>query len=210
MKYPRIVKPLLSVSFLLMVLTVLAQDDEGWKLKKIKDGITIYTRMAKGSKSKFKEYKAETLVQASTDRVLEVLTNTDRYSKWMAGIKETRLLKKENDSTFYIYARLSVPWPFNDRDEISKSVIYKDSIHRGYFMTIKLISGYLPKIKGVVRMTDGNGYWLLEPKPGGKTRVVQQFIVDPGGNMPAWIVNIFLVDSPYKSLSGLKKEVEIN
>ena len=198
----RSILPVLLFGFI----TVSAQGsgDDGWKLAKEKDGITIYTRVPEGSK--LKEYKAETIVDVPPERVLNVLTNADRYADWMSGIKETRLLKTEGDSVFYIYARLGIPWPFDDRDEVSRSCLIKDTIPGGYFMPIRIVTGMMPKIKGVVRMTNGKGYWLMEPLSEGKTRVVQQFIGDPGGSMPAWIVNIFIVDSPYKSLLGLKKE----
>jgi len=200
--FKRSVFPLLMFGF--VYLSAQETGDDGWKLAKVKDGITVYTRVPEGYK--LKEYKAETIVDAPPERVLHVLTNADRYSDWMSGLKETRLLKSEGDSVFYVYARISVPWPFDDRDEVSRSCIRKDTIPGGYFMPIRLMSGLAPKVKGVVRMTNGKGYWLMEPLPGGKTRVVHQFIGDPGGSMPAWIVNIFIVDSPYKSLMGLKKE----
>ena len=210
MGYSHVLKPLIISVLLFQAIYFFGQetDDDGWKLAKVKDGITVYTRVPKGYK--LKEYKAETIVNTPPERVLNVLTNADRYAEWMSGLKETKLLKTEGNSVFYIYARLSVPWPFDDRDEVSRSEIKKDTIRGGYFMPITLITNMVPKVKGVVRMTDGKGYWLLEPLPDGKTRVVHQFIGDPGGRIPAWIVNIFIVDSPYKTLLGLKEEAMRN
>ncbi len=207
MGYSGGLRPLIFTVILFQLFTVFGQetDDNGWKLAKVKDGIKIYTRIPEGSK--LKEYRAETIIEATPERILEVLINANRYSEWMSGVKETRYMKNEGDSSFYIYARLSVPWPFDDRDEVSGSVVMKDTIPGGYFMPIRLVSGVVPEKKGVVRMTNGKGYWLIEPLSGGKTRLVHQFIGDPGGNMPAWIVNIFLVDSPYKSFLGLRQEV---
>ncbi|NOX84478.1 MAG: START domain-containing protein [Chlorobi bacterium] len=201
------IRPLIITAILFQFFSTFGQKtgENGWKLAKVKDGIKVYTRIPEGVR--LKEYKAETIVEATPERVLEVLTDADRYSEWMSGIKETKRLKKEGDSAFYIYALLSLPWPFDDRDEVSRSVVMKDTIPGGYFMPIRLVSGLVPEKKGIVRMTNGKGYWLIEPLPDGKTRIIHQFIGDPGGNIPAWIVNIFLVDSPYKSFLGLRQEL---
>jgi hypothetical protein len=69
---------------------------------------------------------------------------------------------------------------------------------------------YIPEKKGVVRLPEGRGLWVFTPLENGKTEVYHRFGGDPGGNIPAWIVNMFLVDGPHKTILGLQEKVEKN
>jgi hypothetical protein len=59
-------------------------------------------------------------------------------------------------------------------------------------------------------MPSGRGSWEFIPLGNGTTKVYHNFGGDPGGKIPAWIVNMFLVDGPYKTMIGLRKLVEEN
>ena len=56
-------------------------------------------------------------------------------------------------------------------------------------------------------MPSGKGKWVFTPLENGKTQVYHQFGGDPGGSIPAWIVNMFLVDGPYKTMLGLQETI---
>jgi len=197
-------KQLFFYTLLFTTLSILAQDsNDGWKLSKSKDGIKVYTRIPEGSK--FKEYLAETTVQASPEQLVKVLKDVDHYTDWMAHIKSARLIKEDGKDEFYVYSEISVPWPFNNRDEVTKTVVSKDESSGTYNIFIVMIPDMLPENKGVVRMPEGKGKWVIEPVKDGMTQIVNQFIGDPGGSIPSWVVNMFIVDGPYKTLEGLKE-----
>ena len=185
------------------------QDDNTreWKLAKEKNGIRVYTRLMK--EGKFKEYKTDMLVDATPEELLNILLDVEAYTQWMAFVKEARILEEEYDKTFYVYSEVKVPWPFDNRDEITLSTINREPRSGTIEIKVKIVQGNLPEKEGVVRMSSGNGRWTFIPEGEAGTRVVHVFGGDPGGNIPAWIVNMFLVDGPYKTMLGLQERVKM-
>jgi hypothetical protein len=61
-----------------------------------------------------------------------------------------------------------------------------------------------PAEEGLVRMPMVRGYWILTPAKGG-TNIEYSFVADPGGAIPAWLANQFIVDGPFKTVSALRK-----
>ncbi len=59
-----------------------------------------------------------------------------------------------------------------------------------------------------VRIRSAYGSYLLQPVGEGVTRVTWQQFVDPGGALPAWMVNSMLTDLPFKSLQAFRRLVK--
>jgi hypothetical protein len=66
---------------------------------------------------------------------------------------------------------------------------------------------YLPLQQGFVRVSRVKGFWQLKPYEGG-VEVVYQVHSDPGGSVPAWLANSFVVDAPFNTLINLRKLAE--
>ena len=59
-----------------------------------------------------------------------------------------------------------------------------------------------------VRIREAFGTYILEPTRENKLRVTWQLYVDPGGALPAWVVNSMLTDLPFKSLRAFRELVQ--
>lgn len=64
---------------------------------------------------------------------------------------------------------------------------------------------YIEPIEGIVRMAKANGYWLLTTLGTEKTSVTYQMHVEPGGLIPAWLANPFIVNVPFSTFKELRK-----
>lgn len=199
---------LLSASFIFLVnFHAFSQSDSisDWKLAKEKNGIQVYTRFMEGAK--FKEYKTIAEMDASAEELIDILLDVESYSKWMAHVKLAEILETDGDDRFYVYSEVAVPWPFDNRDEVTLSVVSRDEVSKEIQIEISIIPDYIPEKKGIIRMPSGKGLWVFTPLENGKTQVYHQFGGDPGGNIPAWIVNMFLVDGPYKTMLSLQEVI---
>jgi hypothetical protein len=191
--------------FLLASNSLFSQSD-GWKLAKEKDGVKVYTRVAENSK--LKEFKTVADVNAAPEDLVQVLLNADEYPSWMANIKKSELVEQPTEDVFFAYSELSVPWPFDNRDNVIKSTITSDTKTGSYRVDMTMVPDYLPEKKGVVRIVEGGGYWAFTPNGDGTTNVYHEFFADPAGRVPAWLVNMFIVDGPYKTIMELREMVE--
>jgi hypothetical protein len=177
----------------------------GWKLAKDKNGIRIYTRLAEDSK--FKEYKSLADIDATPEELLAELLDVGSYTEWMAQVKLAEILETDGEDKFYVYSEVKIPWPFDNRDEITLSEVERPAGSEEIRIKINIIKDFIPEKKGIVRIPSGNGLWIFTPMENGKTRVYHRFAGDPGGTIPAWVVNMFLVDQPYKTMLALQERM---
>jgi len=197
----------LSVIFILYSSEFYSQTTEtdGWKLAKDKQGIKIYTRSLEGSK--LKEFKAYTELNTSIEILAEVLMDVEHYTDWTENIKHSKLLKEISDKEIIIYSELKVPWPFDNRDAVYLDIFQWDASKRTLYVRIESLPEYLEENRGIVRIPYAKGYWKVEKTGNNKLKITIQMIVDPGGSIPAWLVNAFVVDSPFETLKGLKEVI---
>lgn len=69
------------------------------------------------------------------------------------------------------------------------------------------VADYLPLQQGFVRVSKVEGFWNLTPRED-EIEVVYQVHSEPGGSVPAWLANSFVVDAPFNTLQGLRQLAE--
>lgn len=195
---------LLSLSFVLFSALAFCQDSD-WKLEKNKEGVAIYTR--KTDKSAIREYKVLTTVDTDLKTFIKVITNTNDFNKWMENLETATTLEKVNEQEFYNYFTADLPWPLDDRDMIV-NLKYDVDYDKGECIAIsKTAPDYIKRKKGYERLCKGKGKWVLK-QVGNQVQVMYTFAGDPGLPLPAWIINMFLVDGPFKTFVNLREFVK--
>ncbi|MEI6900694.1 MAG: hypothetical protein WCL00_12515, partial [Bacteroidota bacterium] len=69
-------------------------------------------------------------------------------------------------------------------------------------------SGRGPENKDIVRIRDYRQSWTITPAGKNSSRAVLEGFVDPAGSIPDWLINMLIVDSPFKIINGVKVRVE--
>jgi len=197
--------------FLLLTITASAQsisptrdNDAGWKKVKEKNGITVFTRTPEDSK--FKEFKAVTMIHDSIEAIIRQLINVDSYTSWIDHVVTSYVIRDLNERGILTYSRLTVPWPFSDRDAATLMTVTMSENEAVISLILK--PNAIPEEEDAVRLTNGKGKWHLILQPNGETKIIYQFYADPGGFLPAWVVNLFIVDGPFKTLQNLTHEIQ--
>lgn len=191
--------------FLIVLVCTYSSAREEWKLERNKNGIKVYTRSVSGSD--IREFKALTTFNAPRLKIAEVLTRITDYQNWFPDVTDSRVLRIINSRERIIYYRVDVPWPAADRDCVMHLKVIPNEAKGETLLTMVDKNDEMPYLPGVERMAKVDGYWKLSTI-GEKTNIHYQFLADPGGNLPDWLVNMFLVDGPFDTVSALKKKVE--
>ncbi len=192
----------ISTALLITVTSVIAQDNE-WPLKKNKDGIEVFTRV--DEESGLIEFKSTITLATNLETLINVFNDVEGYTKWMADTKVSTVLEKNNSNESYIYFEVQVPWPLENRDMPLYQKIEKTP--NGMYIYLTGVEDYIPHKKGITRIENAVGYWKFTQLPDNKINVMYGFLADPGLNIPNWIINLFIVDGPYKTLLNLKEIV---
>lgn len=186
---------------LIIVFTQFALSAQEWELKKIGDGIRVYTGLKQGSD--FKSFKAEMKVNAEIDQVKYILQNVDLYPNLFPDTKELKVLKRPNDSTLIQYSHTETPWPIDDRDGVYQ-VRFKKRADGGFEALGEALPNYLPEKEDIVRIKKTNSIWVVIPQKDGMIKITYIVSAEPGGNLPDWLVNSAIVDIPFNTFTNLK------
>ncbi|MCD6596449.1 MAG: START domain-containing protein, partial [Bacteroidales bacterium] len=178
-------------------------DSGDWKLRKEKDGIKVYTR--NNSNSAIKEFKAITSINADIGQLVRIINDVENYPGWLANCESSRIYKKITETTRIDYMKTSVPWPLNDRDAVFEFIITKNT-EEHFEATMVSVPGAIPEKEDIVRIKKAKGKWIFKKSDKKMVDITYQFYGDPEGNIPAAIINLFIVSGPYKTLLNIKNQ----
>jgi len=173
-----------------------------WELKKEEDGIRVYLREAKDSK--IKEVRITMEVQASLSAVVSVLRDPDAYAEWVYKCAESRLLGEADKKECMYYSRIDFPWPIKDRDLVARSSLVQDPNTKQITIRSVAHEGQLPEQKDAVRIPAMESRWILTPLSNGKVQMENRIWSDPGGSLPAWLVNMAVDKGPTQTMTRLR------
>jgi hypothetical protein len=190
---------IIVVLLLLRVTGVAAQTK--WVLKNQKDEIKVYTSGVEGSK--FNAIKVECELKATLSQIVRVLLDVRECPQWLYHTKSCVLLKQVSPSELYYYSEISIPWPAQNRDFVAHLTVHQNAETKVVTVDGPAVTGFAPVKDGIVRIQSSKGLWVITPLPNDQLKVVYTLQVDPGGNIPAWLVNLFATEGPMKSFQGL-------
>ncbi len=180
--------------------------DSTWVLEKDKNGIKVYTRKVEGFE--IKEFKAITTMNVPISALVALVIDVETYPKWVENVKSSKILKVVSEDEIIYYNEIKVPWPLSNRDNIVIAKVIRNAGTNVAKVDMKGRPDYLPKDPDIVRIPEANGFWEFVQGENDETEVYLQYLADPGGNVPAWIVNMFIIDGPYKTLMNMKEFVK--
>lgn len=198
---------LLSLSIFAFISTSFAQD---CTLKKESGNTKVYT--CRTTNEKFKSLKAEVIFENTTlEELREVLFDVSRYTKWQYKMTEAKMLQRVNNNEIIIRSVVDSPWPVENREMLVRFSCVLDLPNN--FMTITARGGIdydYPKDGDLVRVPFSEAHWAVTQK-GSNLHISYTLQVDPGGSLPAWMVNMAMAEGPFetfKNLSDLLKSTE--
>jgi hypothetical protein len=154
---------------------------DGFVLIADSKGVKVYRR----EKRPGIELAAEGDLVASPERVRRVLIDYPSHRGWQKHLKESRILAR-GDGFLEVYQRLDLP-VLDDRD-FTLRVTWGDEGTVSWMRFVTANERGPAPVRGVVRVTQHEGGWRLEPINGGKaTHAVYRFYLDLAGSFPSWM-----------------------
>ena len=189
------------MKYIFLLATLIAFPQPGWVLKSKTDNILIYTRDEPDSK--FDAIKVKCELTATLSQLVSVIMDVNAGVQWVYSTKSCVLLKQVSPSELYYYSEINLPWPITNRDFIAHLTVTQDPLSRVVTIKGPTVSQYLPEKKNIVRVAHSEGLWVITPLPEHKIAVEYTLVTDPGGSLPAWMVNLFATKGPLESFKKL-------
>lgn len=182
--------------------TSLISAQSGWKFLTEKEGIKVYSKPVTGSK--VKALRVECVLDARLSSLVTLLLDIPATTQWVYHTKSCTLLKQVAPSELYYYSEVSLPWPLDNRDFVAHVKVSQDKTTKVVTVNAPAIPGWVGTKKGIVRVNQSLGFWLITPLGNNRIKVEYTLQVDPGGVIPAWAVNLLSSQGPIESFQKMR------
>lgn len=180
-----------------------AQED--WELSRDSDGIKVHTKMEEGYS--FKSFKANSKINGSVHQFIDVLLDIENFPDWGYNVESAKLLERLGDTVQVYYSIAKAPFPYKNRDGIYLNRSKWNAKTKTLLIDIEVLYDYMDLDDKYIRVK-GYGYWKVIVLSENKIDVTFFMQVDPGGNVPSWLANMFVDGTPYHTLLNLKETIE--
>lgn len=193
------------VAVVLLIASVSSASD--WRsIQETSDGIQIFKKDA--TESGLIEFRGVGVVDAPLPLVASVIFDTDRRRLWIKGLAESRIVRWDGPDAFIEYDHIDMPTFFSDRDFVSKVTIRSDRARREVVFRFQAVGDPAAPSTGFLRGEVINMTFVLRSVDDDtRTHMDAEFLCDPKGWIPSWLVNFFLKDWPKTTFRGLRQEV---
>lgn len=203
MRRSRVLGFVLSVTLLSAGITLHAQS---WEFAKEKNGVRLYT--CKEAGKSLKSYRGVADIHAPADKIFTMIEDVNHTDWWDKNLNEIKVLKYEKNKSARYYLVYDLPWPVTDRDLcVDVKVDYNPATGDGRITALPL-PGLLPEVPGKIRIQEYRQTWTVMATNKDVTHVMLEGFVDPAGDIPDWLCNMLIVDSPFKVISAVKDRME--
>lgn len=204
----RKIESIISLEFIILVLcfTFFQIELYAWDISKNKDGIKVSTRYTK--ESNLKEFKAEMEVNAPLNKFIIIMEDVSTYPTWMHNCQEAKILKTINKNERITYLVNGASWITQQRDMVIHSKIIRQPATKEILIQLDGKPDFIPPQEDFIRVPRVKGYWRFISINSNKTRAIYQLILEPGGSIPNWLANTTVVDTPFSTMTNLKKLAE--
>ncbi len=189
---------------LVALLVQLSHASEWYAVDRTADGIQVYRKEVDGGLVSF---RGVGVVEAPLAVVATVIFDTARRQEWIDGLSESWIIRWQDKDNFVEYDHIGLPFFLKDRDFVSKISMSYDRSRK------EMVFHYQPSDEPSAPHTNYirgeliDATFILSSIDDKKTKVDAEFLCDPKGWIPKWLVNFFLNDWPKTTFRNLRKEV---
>jgi hypothetical protein len=194
------------IFFALMASVSLATAQPSWKLVRDKNGIHVYT--ASIETLKFKSIRVQTVLEGTIPKLMQILGDVSKHPEWVYKAKSATFVKQLSPYEFIYYTETILPWPASNRDAIIHLTMVPDTALHSLNITAFSEPDLLEKKEGLVRIPYTNAKWHVT-ELNNQITIDYVFEVDPGGDLPAWLVNMLADKGPFESFYKLKMKLKL-
>jgi len=158
-----------------------------WKPVLEEGGVRAYARQLPGTG--LLEFRSTAVIPAPIEVVGTVLRDVEGLKRSSKNCLEARILQYKSSNDYSFYVAYGMPIPFAHRDVIIHATTRYDLKKGRAICELQAQPDALPPKAGYVRIRDFRAQFVIEYLARDKTGIVYTSRVDPGGNIPDFLIN---------------------
>ena len=197
------------LSFLIIAASIspsFAQDN--CTLRKNQEGIKVYLCETEGSP--FKTIKVSFEAKGSIKSYASGVLNINNYKSWQVNISNIKTLKQISKTELIYYSEIDIPWPIDHRDIIFHLTVNQDKKSKVLTIALNHLPTYIPEKEDIIRISLAESALTVTPISSNHLKVEYTLQVNPGGDIPAFIANMFAANTPWNTFYNFRNKLESN
>jgi hypothetical protein len=179
----------------------------GWAVQKEKDGIKISNRHS--PTSSFNDVRVEVDLPGNIDQLSVILLDVNKYTEWAYATRKSVLIKQLAPAKLIYYSEIEVPWPATDRYFFADFELIRDPAGQNMKVVSSSIPYDAPAPKDLVKVPYSRGSWNVTQLSKKTIHVDYILELDPGGSLPAWVVNLFASKGPLETFENIRTKMKM-
>lgn len=184
-----------------------AQTNDGWRLEKQADGIRVYSRFVPGKRLKSMKVVAD--MTGTPTQLVALFSDVDNYPAVIYKVKKAYLIRRYSESHLSYYSESEMPWPLKNRDLVIDLTFSYSAPENALHIFAKNIPDLIPLTHSAVRVPFWEAVWTVRPTGPNQMTAEYTFQVDPGGDLPAWLINLTAAVGPYQSFLKIQEAIRL-
>jgi hypothetical protein len=185
--------------------TAVYAQDSSWQLVKSADGIQVFSH--ENSKTKLDEIFVTAEAQAPVSSFVSVVRDASNHHNWIYLCKLGKVVRLINPNEWIYYSEANAPWPFENRDVVTKVYLVHDSATGTVFINSHTFHDSIPAKPNYVRIHYAWSQWAFTHEKNGFTKIGLKLSVDLGGSIPKWLMRLTASTGPYHTVKNLMFQV---
>ena len=181
---------------------------QNWTFVKERQSVKIYTRTIEGSGLRACKGVAE--INAPALEVYTLVEDLNNTEWWDENLKIAKMFFYEKNKRARFYLHYELPYPLVNRDLVADVTVVPDFKNNQFKIYSKPVSGLVALNKSFVRIQDYQQMWTISASDANTAHVEMECLLDPGGIVPDWLINMVMVNSPSNSINNIRKQLEKN
>jgi hypothetical protein len=199
----------LKIFFVIFINLIVLRNNltaQEWVFRKEKDSIKVYTRTEETNP--IKSYRGEMDLHTTMAKISRVLGSTESFDWWSENVRDIQVLEYKKEKLIKYYFIYELPWPVSNRDLCAQAIITFDSVAQKRVVRATPLEGVIPEKPDLVRIKNYWQQWTMQPAGPGIIHLTLEGSVDPGGYIPAWMVNMVITETPLSIMRKVKEKVD--
>lgn len=183
--------------------------DPQWRLVSDRNGIKVYIRH--NDASRLKTFRGVMVMHMPDEYALAAVINDyPNVPNWLYFVDGVTEIKRDSPLVRYVRFTTTPPWPISNRDAVARAVVKQRLTPQEESVTIEFTNmpTLIAKDPDYVRFPELQAKLKMRRLPADKMEVTYEVVMDPGGYIPGWIVNIIAKDTPYFTLKKLSAWIQ--
>lgn len=175
---------------------------DGWEAEREADGIRVYVRDV--PISPIKSFRGVMEIDTNLSALTAFLMDTEVAPAYVRLCERATIVGRVSDTEVYMHSLNRPGWPAAPRDSIVHCKWSQDPDTLTVTERCVGVPDYLPEQEGFVRVPLLATLLRITPKENGKLELALEAVAETGGWIPSWLVNIFVVDTPFSTLAKIR------